>query len=316
MTLSPTPIISVITPAYNCAAYLEQTVQSIREQDFQNWEQIIVNDGSTDETGVIAERLAATDARIRVIHQENGRQGKARNNALRNATGQYIAFLDGDDLWLSNKLSRQLDMLHETGADLIFSNGYICLQNNMADERTAFGTRTGWLSGREAVRLFYAMNQIPVSTVLCTATCLKQVGFFDETPEIQNCEDYDIWIRLLKAGARFYGIPDKLLRYRMHPASSTSAAANRIPPIIHLLLKHKAWEEKEGSRHLLRLYQDLADLSTKKKNYRQFRELLPFFIDHLAKGRIKTVLPLIAKLNIRRAVGLVWRFCKKNGAGT
>lgn len=102
------PLVSIIIPAYNCADYLAKTVESVQNQQYLFWELVIVNDGSTDKTLEVIEKLIESDSRIRLLKQPNGRQGKARNNGIKQAKGEWIAFLDADDIWPANKLSFQL----------------------------------------------------------------------------------------------------------------------------------------------------------------------------------------------------------------
>lgn len=112
--------LSVIIPIYNVSAYVEQCVHSVQEQTFTNIEMILVNDGSTDESGRICDRLAQEDGRIQVIHKPNGGLSDARNTGLRHATGEYIAFLDGDDVWLERDgVQRMMTMLEQRQKDLL-----------------------------------------------------------------------------------------------------------------------------------------------------------------------------------------------------
>ncbi len=112
-------IISVIIPAYNVEEYLERTLKSVREQSYRDLEIIIVDDGSTDSTGRIADRAAEEDKRIRVIHQENGGVSKARNTGLDAVTGDLIAFVDSDDHCRENMLEILYADMEETGAELV-----------------------------------------------------------------------------------------------------------------------------------------------------------------------------------------------------
>ncbi|MCD4825936.1 MAG: glycosyltransferase [Phycisphaerae bacterium] len=103
------PTVSVILPAYNAEAFIAEAVESIRAQTYTDYEIIAVNDGSADRTGEILDQLAAETPRMQVIHQENAGLAKARNVAIEQMTGQYIALLDADDIWLPDKLQRCMD---------------------------------------------------------------------------------------------------------------------------------------------------------------------------------------------------------------
>lgn len=110
-------VISVIMPVYNVAAYLPQCIESVLDQDHPNLEVILIDDGSTDESGAICDRYAAKDSRIRVIHQKNGGAAAAKNAGLRIATGEYLSFVDSDDFLEPNVYGYMLEVLKSSGAD-------------------------------------------------------------------------------------------------------------------------------------------------------------------------------------------------------
>lgn len=125
------PLLSIIIPVYNVAEYLDECIKSCLSQDLLNWEMIIVDDGSTDSSGMICERYAAADTRIRVIHTSNGGQSRARNIALDIATGEYITFIDSDD-YLSEEciLSKCLTLLEQDWTIDIVQFSYLLYDNN------------------------------------------------------------------------------------------------------------------------------------------------------------------------------------------
>lgn len=102
-------LVSIIMPAYNVDEYIEESIRSIQAQTYPNWELIVVNDGSTDTTQAVVERLASQDSRIRLVTQPNGGVSRARNRGLELARGEYISFLDGDDLWEPTFLRELID---------------------------------------------------------------------------------------------------------------------------------------------------------------------------------------------------------------
>lgn len=113
-----TPKVSIIIPAYNVEAYIGLCVSSVLAQTMSDLELIVVNDGSSDNTGPVIDELAATDARIKVIHQKNGGVSVARNKGLEHATGEYVCFIDGDDVITKNMLAEMCRMIKESGADI------------------------------------------------------------------------------------------------------------------------------------------------------------------------------------------------------
>src|SRR5262245_49101514 len=131
------PTVSVITPAYNAAAYLAGSVESVLRQTFPDLELLIVDDGSTDNTVAVARQLAARDPRLRVLTQENAGPGPARNTGFRHATGRYFAFVDSDDEWDLTFLAEQVVILEQRpDVDVL-----ICNARNRGGERDGQPTR-------------------------------------------------------------------------------------------------------------------------------------------------------------------------------
>ncbi len=119
-THSSAPLVTVVIPAYNREKFLPETIESVRTQTFQDWELIIVDDGSTDDTATIVSQLSKTDHRIRYIWQQNSERAVARNRGIKESRGAYIAFLDSDDLWLPNKLEKQVNTIMRDGASCCY----------------------------------------------------------------------------------------------------------------------------------------------------------------------------------------------------
>jgi len=115
-------LVSVIMPAYNAEKYIAESIESVLAQTYEQWELLIIDDGSADRTKAIAESYAVRDERIQYIFQLNGKQGRARNKGIAAAHGEMIAFLDADDIWLPSKLEVQVAEMKEKGADLVFAD--------------------------------------------------------------------------------------------------------------------------------------------------------------------------------------------------
>jgi len=301
-----TPLISIIIPAYNCKDYLELTIKSVYQQSYTEWEIILVDDGSTDETPQLVDRLAAEDSRITALHQPNGKQGKARNNGIRHAKGKLIAFLDADDLWDSDKLRHQVKCLEIENVDLVFSNGYICLENNMSLRDFDFQTLTGRMQGKPGLDLFYESNRIPTSSVLCRKAALEKVGLFDESPEIQNCEDYMLWVTLLRAGFSFYGMEQKFLFYRVHSGSSTSSEINLLFPLIRTIFKFGEPDRIRKIQLLLK-FRKLQELLNEKGELRKIGPLIVQFSQALYGFPFSLLIRLAWKFNKRAFNSVFWR---------
>jgi glycosyltransferase involved in cell wall biosynthesis len=184
---------------------------------------LIVDDGSADNTSVVVAAYTLKDERVKYFYQQNGRQGKARNMALRHAKGSLVAFLDADDLWLPNKLETQLKELASTNADLVFSDSYIFKPGQHTAEYNKIGTITGYLKGAEGLAKMLEINRIPILTVLAKKEAISAAADFTEKREIQNAEDYHLWLKMLLNGNVFYGSSEITTAYRITGHSVTTA---------------------------------------------------------------------------------------------
>jgi teichuronic acid biosynthesis glycosyltransferase TuaG len=227
-------LVSIIMPAYNSEKYIGESIDSVLLQTYKNWELIIVDDGSVDNTRKIVTQYAQNDRRINYYFQSNQKQGKARNTGINKSKGELIAFLDSDDLWAPEKLEIQVEYLKNSQSDLLFSNGYIYTHNSN-NIIGSFENLTGSYQGQDAIELFLEHNRIPILSVLTYRIVLEKVGGFEENKQIQNVEDYHLWLKLLIAGFSFYGIPDKLVFYRQHDSQSTSKDAMSSEEVFYML---------------------------------------------------------------------------------
>jgi len=199
------PKVSVIIATYNRASLLQRAIESVLSQTFQHFEIIIVDDGSTDTTAQVVETYRHPKIRY-IRHSENRGKSVALNNGLESAKGEYIAFLDDDDLWLRHKLQLQVDILEKSDDDvgIVFSG------------RMSMDEDGGILEVIRPKRLKYHPRDfllrnisILASTVLAKKKYLSMVGGFDEA--ITNREDLDLWIRLSEH-CRFKPISEPLVK--------------------------------------------------------------------------------------------------------
>lgn len=197
-------LISIVTPAYKAAAFLSESIRSVLVQDHQNWEMLIVDDGSPDETASVAASFAATDGRIKLIRQSNSGPAMARQRAVDAAQGRFIAFLDADDYWLPGKLSRQLAFMREHEAAVSFTRF----------RRTSFdGRKLGHLI---AIPKRLSYRQLLRNTAIATSTAMvdrELTGPFSMKKTYYD--DYALWLDLLKRGFVAYGLQQDLMRYRV-----------------------------------------------------------------------------------------------------
>lgn len=181
------PLVSVIIPTYNRGWILKETIDSVWAQDFRDFELIVVNDGSNDNTHDILD-LYKED--IIVLQQENKGVSSARNKGIASASGQFIAFLDSDDLWLPQKLSTQVDFFNANPDALICQTEEKWIRNGI---RVNPKKRHKKLSGDIFEHSLYLCLVSP-SAVMIKRSLFAKIGMFDET--LPACEDYDMWLRI------------------------------------------------------------------------------------------------------------------------
>ena len=252
------PLVSIIMPSFNAERYVAESIRSVVRQTFTNWELVVVDDGSTDRTAEVVRRLADADARIRYVRRENGGQAAARNTGIHLVSAPVVAFIDADDLWLPEKLARQLAVMEETAADVVYCDGYVFYDDGTPERTDGFAVVPGSTDGATMFPLLFEYNRIATLSVVARRDALERVGLFDEDRRLQNCEDYDLWLRLARAGSTFYGMTDKLMRYRRHSASSTHAESTMLGPMIEVVRKQSQGIEPRASQQRIRgLYREL-----------------------------------------------------------
>ncbi|MEA3352074.1 MAG: glycosyltransferase family A protein [Chloroflexota bacterium] len=207
------PTISVIIPTYNRADYILEAIDSVLAQTYSDYEIIVVDDGSTDDTAAVLQPLV-DDGVIRYVYQHNQGESAARNHGIRLARGQYIAFLDSDDLFLSPKLERQTAFLDAHPNVAFVHSGY----SKFDDAGNDLGYRdTSKISGRVYPDILLDWSVLmAVPCVMVRAQVLEQVGGFDES--LRWGPDLDLWRRITQ---RYYigVIPESLSKVRVHPGN-------------------------------------------------------------------------------------------------
>lgn len=202
------PKVTVVIPNYNYGDYLSEALDSVLNQTFQDFEIIVIDNYSTDNTlDVIKSKHTE---KIRVIQfQNNGSIGAARNRGVAEAKGGFVAFLDSDDLWHPSKLAIQFNRT-EAEADLSYHD----LKHFGARNFSAF---RGWSLGKNPLHsLASGGNPIATSTVLARKSVLLEVGGFPEATELVSVEDFALWLKMAHHGASFIYIPRILGKYRIH----------------------------------------------------------------------------------------------------
>jgi glycosyltransferase involved in cell wall biosynthesis len=184
------PRISVVIPAFNAAPFIGDTLASVLGQTITELEVIVVDDGSTDGT---RQRIDGADDRVRLLHQDRGGAARARNLGVGQARGEWIAFLDADDLWTPDKLERQLDLAAETGSAFVFADRINIGERGPLPElqSTIQPLRDG-----DIYEVLLRGNFITTSSVVLRREVFERVGGFCEDPILPPAEDWDLWLRV------------------------------------------------------------------------------------------------------------------------
>jgi teichuronic acid biosynthesis glycosyltransferase TuaG len=198
-------LVSIIVPAYRAAAYIGRTIDSVLAQTYRDWEMLIVDDCSPDETREVVAQWAARDSRIQLIVLErNGGPAAARNAALQRASGRWIAFLDSDDMWLPAKLERSLAHARANRAALVFT-GY----RRISQDESRVG-------GFIHVPRTLTYRQLLGNTAIATSTVLIDRSIAgDVRMERVFYDDFVCWLGILKRGHVAHGLGEDLMRYRV-----------------------------------------------------------------------------------------------------
>lgn len=216
------PLISILTPTYNHERFINKCIESVLDQTYQNWEMIIIDDGSTDNTGNIISKY--NDKRIKYVKQENigiWRLKETYNKALSLSKGDLIAILEGDDYWPSYKLEEQIKVFKNHDVILECGNGQIV--NNKNEFENVFHKSESIpkiLPTYTALDKLLIKNFIPACTVLCKKKALLSIGGFHQ-PSYFPSVDYPTWIQLSKLGKFYY--EDTIMGYWRHHENQISS---------------------------------------------------------------------------------------------
>ncbi len=204
--------VSIVMPVYNSEKFLDETIQSVLKQDYQNWELLAVDDCSSDSSYDILSRYASADPRIRIFKNSmNLGVSDTRNRAIKDAEGGYMAFLDSDDLWAKDKLSKQVSFMQETGYRFTFTS-----YQKMNED----GSLRGVIKAPEYVTYKSQLisNMVPTFSAMLD---LNQIGkwYFDKS---NYSEDLLYWLKILKENRKAYSLPEVLGYYRVRLGSRSS----------------------------------------------------------------------------------------------
>lgn len=213
--------VSIITPSYNSEKYIAETIASVQNQTYDNWEMIIVDDCSTDNTCAIVENISKEDPRLKLLRQEyNNGAGAARTRAMQNAVGRFVAYLDADDIWLPYKIEHQINFMKEKEC------GFSCTSYEVIND-------AGHLLNKQ-IHMLSKVNYFGFLTnnLLQTVGIMIDTSIVDKSylimPNIRRRQDAATWLQVLKAGHDCYGLDEVLAQYRR---ATNSLSSNKLKAV-------------------------------------------------------------------------------------
>lgn len=202
-------IVSIITPTYNSGKFIGSTIDSIKSQTFRDWELLITDDCSTDETWALVRKAAELDSRIKPIRlAKNSGAAVSRNNSIQRANGRYLAFIDSDDVWVADKLEKQLDFMESN--QFFFSFTAYCTMNEDGKEFNKVIDSDG-PDKVEYTDMLCKKATMGCSTVMIDRGKIKEVRM----PLLRTGQDYATWLAILKKGHLAYCLKEPLTKYRI-----------------------------------------------------------------------------------------------------
>ena len=233
--LETKPLVSVIVPTYNRSSLISETIEAILEQIYSNFELVVISDGSSDDTDEVVESYVGQKVSlVRIPHC--GFPARPRNYGIRKSSGKYIAFCDDDDLWLPDKLDKQVEFMER--------NPGVGLCSGYAIEVDQFGEVLYVPPEDKVVYKEFDFDQlirtnyIKNSTTMVRRTCLEKVGMFDEAPNFRAIEDYDLWLRIAWQ-YRVVQVPFMLAKTRRHSGNISRSKVGKCINWLKVLQKHE-----------------------------------------------------------------------------
>jgi glycosyltransferase involved in cell wall biosynthesis len=220
-------LVSVVIPAYNAQATLDDTLNSVRSQTHRNLEIVVVDDGSTDDTAIIAQRHSAVDARLRIIRQDNAGVAAARNTGIAATSGRYVAPIDADDLWAPSKIERQLLAAKDQGKVGLVYSWFAVIDQNNSVLRLEDGADAEGVVLRQLLLGNFVGNG---SSALILRSAIEFAGFYDVGLRASGCEgaeDYKMYLEIAEQ-YEFAIVPDYLTGYREYSGNMSSDVARMV----------------------------------------------------------------------------------------
>lgn len=230
------PLVSIIMPCYNAERYIAQSIESVLAQTYTNWELLITDDCSIDNSVKIAQKYCLQDDRINIlVPDEHQGTAVARNLSISRSKGRFVAFLDSDDVWVKEKLEKQIGYMLEN--DKVFTYSSYEVINHQGLSKNKIVNDAGVMTYNKYLR----------NTVIGCGTVVldkEKIGYFS-SPILKTSQDMSLWLSIMKRGFDAYPVPGPLLKYRITPGSATS---NKL----------------KAARDVWRVYRDIEKLSLLK----------------------------------------------------
>jgi GT2 family glycosyltransferase len=310
-TGSQTPVVSVVTPAYNAARYLPETLRSVLGQTFSDLELIIVDDGSTDDTLAVARRLAATDCRVRIIATPNSGPAAARNTALRSARGAFVALLDSDDLMAPEYLARQLAVFDAFPEASVVTANAVNRGGGPTYDGKPFWPPTAGYERITLHQLIEHEDSMCIFSVFRRAIC-SAVGVFNAA--FTGNEDYEFWLRAAIAGFVLVRNNEPIGVYRRHDDSLSSNEPRMIRGVLAVLrnlrpmLEDRPQEWEAAERQIARFTAAMPRAELRASLQRRDAAAASRVLQGLASARGGWPLTAIARLTAYWPQPLLWAY--------
>jgi len=264
--------VSIIMPAYNSSRWISDSIQSVLDQYYEQWELLIVDDGSTDNTKNIVKDFL-NDKRIKYYYQENSGPAVARNYGISKASGKYLAFLDSDDLWKPNKLEIQFNHLNKNPDCCLIHTNYSTFEYNTQTSKPF--QQTSWFLNWDENERLLMFDTIGTLTVLTETQLIKNLGGFKN--DLYGTEDWDLWIRVSKEG-KISKLNDDTAYYRIHPDGISQSFDK------HLVELNKVYTQHVFQSKIKIKYAAYSILAFRKAKNHFYKKKYHYFIKNIFFG--------------------------------
>jgi teichuronic acid biosynthesis glycosyltransferase TuaG len=275
------PAVSVIIPAYNAEAFLARAIRSVEAQTFQDFELVVIDDGSTDGTAAVAQSFGSA----RYVRESHGGEAPARNRGLEEATGALVAFVDADDEWLPEKLARQVAFMQKLGSSFSYTDCYLVRDGNRVRYSTLARPRHGEILS-PLIDDWLDQAFILPTEVMASRSLLQSAGGFETGLPTPGHVDYGLWLKLALRGTRFDYLHEPLaLWYRGHKSVSSDAVemVERYRVALRYFSSTYGFPSEARERIERALARADATLAVELVKEHRFREAMP----HLRRSSVR-----------------------------